>query len=86
MSHFSKEPIITCRSYFHPLATSLQPYCLLPHGTEWQRLEEDPRYLTFVCHYNNVILVLWAVSQLHSIRDSVDSLCTDGAGGQYMQY
>ena len=44
MLPFSKEPVINYRSCFHPLATSLQPHCLLPHGTEWHSLEEDPRY------------------------------------------
>ena len=43
---FSKEPVINCRSCFHPLGTSLQPHCLLPHGTEWHSLEGDPRYVS----------------------------------------
>ena len=46
MPPFSKEPMINCKSCFHPLATSHQPHCLLPHGTEWQHMEEDPRYVS----------------------------------------
>ena len=45
MPPFSKELKINCRNCFHPLATSLQQHCSLPHGTEWHHLEEDPRYL-----------------------------------------
>ena len=41
----SKELTISCRSCFHPLVTSLQPHCLLSHGTEQHHLEEDARYL-----------------------------------------
>ena len=60
---FSKEPVINFRSCFHPLATSLQPHCLLPHGTEWHSLKGNPWYLhsymwifllaTITTHCNN---------------------------------
>ena len=56
---FSKKPMINCRSYFHPIATSVQPHCLLPHGTEWDCFMRDPRYLhiillvTIPTHCNN---------------------------------
>ena len=45
MPTFSKEPVINCRGCFPPLPTSLQPHCLLPHGTEWQGMVRDLRYL-----------------------------------------
>ena len=51
MPPYSKEPRINCRDCFHPLATSLQPHCLLPHGTEWQSLSQSLLWesLRYVC-------------------------------------
>ena len=67
MSPFSKEPVMTCRSCFHPLVTSLQPHCLLPHGTEWHSLEEDPRYPMFYFYTLDNLLVTIHCNNRHRV-------------------
>ena len=61
MPPYSKEPRINCRDCFNPLPTSLQPHCLLQHGTEWQSLSQSLLWesLRYMC------LLTWLLISTH---------------------
>ena len=71
---FLKKLVINYESCFHPLAASLQPHCLLPHGIEWQSLKEDLRYLAYYysSSWSLYMITLGGSYIYHSKKDYVD--------------
>ena len=49
-------------------------------GTAWRGIPGIHHCLFVII---TILLILWVVSQVCSIRESVDSLCRDGKDGQY---